>query len=178
MMMPSSRVCEIFTIRCFTRCGESKLSYRFDMVFFYVGNWMKREEEKKEGMGCLGCHFKPTNENPKGTFYLKSHVVWGSLLPFVCCIWCVDVSCGWDFKRIVDNLNWHILIRGHWNLVFKGGYLQQTTPDLLLGKEFFLILCFIIWQCSKSDSACCPFRSRQPSYLWNWIYRACKGKQN
>lgn len=45
------------------------------MVFFYLGNWMKREEEKKEGMGCLGRHFKPTNENPKGTLYLKSHVV-------------------------------------------------------------------------------------------------------
>jgi hypothetical protein len=36
---------------------------------------MKREEEKKEGMGCLGRHFKPTNENPKGTLYFKSHVV-------------------------------------------------------------------------------------------------------
>jgi hypothetical protein len=66
---------------------------------------MKREEEKKEGMGCLGRHFKPTNENPKGTLYLKSHVVEVLIAHLFVVFGVLMFSCGWDLKRIVDNLN-------------------------------------------------------------------------
>jgi hypothetical protein len=71
------------------------------MVFFYVGNWMKREEEKKEGMGCLGHHFKPTNENPKGTLYLKSHVFEGLIV--ICLLYLVR-NFSWFYVSLFDNV--------------------------------------------------------------------------
>lgn len=139
-------------------------------------NEERRRKERRDGL--LGPPFQANQWEPKRHPLFEESCSWGSYCPFVCCIWCVDVSCGWDLKRIVDNLNWHILIRviGTWSL--REDIFNKPQQICCWVRNFFFILCFTIWQCSKSDSACCAFGSRQPSYLWKWMYRACKGKQN
>jgi hypothetical protein len=101
---------------------------------------MKREEEKKEGMGCLGRHFKPTNENPKGTLYFKSHVV--EVLIAICLLYlaCVDGISRELWTISIDTSL--IRVIGTWSL--REDIFNKPQQICCWVRNFFLILCFTI----------------------------------